>query len=143
MADRNEQIDDDILQCKADILRARDIIPGTPEPNKARSGSHPPDKEKTGGKDTTEAPAEPASAEQEKNEIPQFDLAEDIMAEQRKIAAVRRKAPGEKTKPESHEPRAEEVGYTVEQSEPAPSYKNQIIAEIVARDIKKYHHNTP
>ena len=61
------------------------------------------------------------------NEIPKFDLAEEIMAEQRKITAIRRKAPGEKKELQSQEAEAER----------AQSYQEQIITEIVARDIER------
>ncbi len=53
--------------------------------------------------DTKDLPTEPAGAVQEasesrpsdgRGEIPKFDLAEQILAEQRKITAIRRKAPG-------------------------------------------------
>ena len=44
--------------------------------------------------DTKDLPTEPAGAVKEANEIPKFDLAEQILAEQRKITAIRRKAPG-------------------------------------------------
>ncbi len=44
-------------------------------------------------------PTEPAGAVREANAIPKFDLAEQILAEQRKITAIRRKAPG---KPQRH-----------------------------------------
>ncbi len=52
---------------------------------------------------TRDLPTEPAGAVQEasesrpsdgRSEIPKFDLAEQILAEQRKITAIRRKAPG-------------------------------------------------
>ncbi len=55
--------------------------------------------------DTKDLPTEPAGAVQEaresrpsdgRGEIPKFDLAEQILAEQRKITAIRRKAPGKK-----------------------------------------------
>ena len=53
--------------------------------------------------DTKDLPTEPAGAVREasesrpsdgRGEIPKFDLAEQILAEQRKITAIRRKAPG-------------------------------------------------
>jgi len=53
--------------------------------------------------DTRDLPTEPAGAVREasesspsdgRSEIPKFDLAEQILAEQRKITAIRRKAPG-------------------------------------------------
>ncbi|HUV67348.1 MAG TPA: hypothetical protein VMW24_25885 [Sedimentisphaerales bacterium] len=69
--------------------------------------------------------------------IPKFDLAEQIMAEQRKVAATRRKGPGRKTnavKREIPEPWA-----PVSALEPVrlSSEAEQIIAEIVARDIRQ------
>ena len=68
------------------------------------------------------------------SEIPRFDLAEQILAEQRKITAIRRKAPnkavarrsGHGTRATGHENRG--GGLFPEQQ--------QIIAEIVARDIE-------
>ena len=53
--------------------------------------------------DTRDLPTEPAGTAREasesrpsdgRSEIPKFDLAEQILAEQRKITAIRRKAPG-------------------------------------------------
>lgn len=118
-ADNNEQTDADILQCKEDILRARDIIPGTPKRDKVDLSPLPP------------------SAEEKGVEIPTFDLAEDIMTEQRKTAALRRKAPGKKTEDKSQELQAEVVGYTIGQPILEKSEQDRIIAEIVARDIER------
>ena len=167
MADSNEQTDADILQCKADILRARDIIPGTPphekkthqEPNSqsdeketlpsatAGETSVEERKEPVGGiipeaqaeqmKPVKEIPVEPADAGQEKSQIPKFDLAEEIMAEQRKITSIRRKAPGKKVETQSQERDVELIGYTLGQPTPALSGQEQIVAEIVARDIER------
>ncbi len=69
-----------------------------------------------------------------KHEIPKFDLAEEIMAEQRRITAIRRKAPGKKTEAQRPQPQAQPVGYTTEKP---LSEQEKIIAEIVARDIEK------
>jgi len=93
------------------------------------------------------------------SQIPKFDLAEQIMAEQRKITAIRRKAPGKpqrlpslapavtrvqvqdvaadkKTKAPDRQPQAQSTGYTIKPP-PTLSEQEQIIAEIVARDIEK------
>ncbi len=70
-------------------------------------------------------------------EIPRFDLAEQIMAEQRKITAIRRKAPGKKTEAQPKWPQAKPAGYGIERSIPWEAEQDQIIAEIVARDIEK------
>lgn len=147
-SNQNEQTDADTLQCKEDILRARDIMP--PYKKTGENTTRPADateisaeKEKTHHKDTTETlanqikpgkekQAEPANRQQEKSEIPRFDLAEEIMAEQRKISAIRRKAPGKTIETQKEEP----VGYIIGQPTPIQPYQEQIIAEIVARDIE-------
>jgi len=77
-------------------------------------------------------------AVQDTNEIPKFDLAEQIMAEQRKITAIRRKAPSRKTKTPDLPPRIESTRYANELPR-ALSEKELIIAEIVARDIEKLY----
>ena len=67
-------------------------------------------------------------------EIPKFDLAEQILAEQRKLSAVRRIGPGKKTKvpiPEQVEPFIRPIEEPLIGSE-----QEKIIAEIVARDIE-------
>ena len=78
------------------------------------------------------------------SDIPKFDLAEEIMAEQRKISATKRKrakpaTPQEPKKAEfvSREPEFEATGHTIEQQGDVPFDQEQIIAEIVARDIKR------
>jgi len=111
-------------------------------------------------KHAKELPTEPAGAVEETSEIPKFDLAEQIMAEQRKITAIRRKAPGKpqrlpslapavtrvqaqdgaagkKTKAPDRQPQAQSTGYTIKPPPPTLSEQEQIIAEIVARDIEK------
>ena len=142
-AEKNKQIDADILQCKTDILRARDIMPGNAPPYKKEETRQKP-KSQNDSENTTrladavpipaekEKPAESVSTQQEKTEIPRFDLAEEIMAEQRKITAIRRRPPGKEFKAQ-----AEPVDYTIERSIPWQVEQDQIIAEIVTRDIEK------
>jgi len=149
-ADSSEQIDADILQCKADILRARGIIPppagkkATPTKNKPAISEEEPKKPREDIRSLPvetihpgKKPAESAGAQQQKTEIPRFDLAEEIMAEQRKITAIRRKAPREKIEAQNQEPEVESIGYTIGQPAPAPPEQERIIAEIVARDIER------
>lgn len=93
----------DKKQTKGRILRAKDIIPGVPKSNSEK----------------TEQAAD----------IPKFDLAEKILAEQRKITAIRRKAPSQQ-----HE--VESTDYATKWSKPVLYEQEQIISEIVARDIK-------
>ncbi|MCH7555922.1 MAG: hypothetical protein IIB56_00525 [Planctomycetes bacterium] len=97
-------------------------------------------------------PTEPAGAVQETSEIPKFDLAEQILAEQRKITAIRRKAPGKKPQAPDRQPQAESTDYAIKQPPSTRtsqrsaasqssilSEQEQIIAEIVARDIEKLY----
>ena len=207
-----EQIDADILQCKADILRSGDIIP--PYDKKTRPKNKSDDTKQQGEnlkkteagdnddtvllsiekekepskniipplrgektkrakeaseisakkvredissipiesmhpKEPTPLPAEKVNhpntsrqveteqALQKKSEIPKFDLAEDIMAEQRKITAIKRKAPGKKTETQKQELEVKPIGYPIEQSMLSLSEQERIVAEIVTRDIEK------
>ena len=81
-------------------------------------------------------PAGSEDAMQENNEIPKFDLAQQIMAEQRKVTAIRRKGPGKLTKPPKKLHPAESIAHNFE-PHPILSGQGQIIADIVARDIEK------
>ncbi len=72
-------------------------------------------------------------------EMPKFDLAEQIMAEQRKVTAIRRKAPGKKTKAPDLQPRIQSTGCAIKQPPPTLPENELIIAEIVARDIEKLY----
>jgi hypothetical protein len=118
MADKDKQTDDDIQQAKKDVLRASDIIPSSSKRNKPDPPPLPPTRQK-------------------EFEMPSFDLAEDIMAEQRKITAIKRKAPGNKIKAQSPKPQVEPVGYAIGRPTTASPEQDRIIAEIVARDIKR------
>ena len=68
------------------------------------------------------------------HDIPKFDLAEQILAEQRKLSSVRRKGPGKRAKA----PTPKKVHPVARIVEPSPMLPEQerIIAEIVARDIE-------
>jgi len=84
-----------------------------------------------------EPPAGSEDAMQEKSEIPKFDLAEQIMAEQRKITAIKRKGPGKPKKATKKRHPAESIAHNFE-PHPILSEQGQIIADIVARDIEKF-----
>jgi hypothetical protein len=136
MDNSNGQLNTNSEPRKADVLRARDIIPGaTPYGNiagqeenlqeTAQNDPYPPAVPKT-----------PVETDQQTSEIPKFNLAEEIMAEHRKITAIRRKGPGEKDEAQKQEPEAEAGGDVNGQPKPALSEQKQIITEIVARDIE-------
>ena len=108
MAEKDEKQQNPDRQDRLDVLRAKDIIPGSPT-NDPADGSNKPD-------------------------IPQFDLAEDIMAEHRRLTASRRKGPGGKA----------QYAVTPVMPSQAESYFSPsapkwdpIIADIVARDIAR------
>jgi hypothetical protein len=134
-ADKNNQVDADILQCKADVLRARDIIPPfnrKPQEHQTVKSSAAKD---AGSEDTHIIPTE---NQQGKPEIPKFDLAEQILAQHRKVTATRRKAPEQKTEfqvPEQKSRLETHIG-----SIPIISFEQeQVILEIVARDIQRLY----
>ena len=83
----------------------------------------------------SELSAKREDAMQETSEIPKFDLAKQIMAEQRKITAIKRKGPDKMTRPPQKQHPAESIGRNV-LPRPILSEPGQIIAEIVARDIE-------
>ncbi len=83
------------------------------------------------------------------NDIPKFDLADQIMAEQRKNASVKRKAPApSKNRISNRDRNFEDKDMNVDgtlKTNPIPTKDNscdKIISEIVARDIRQYrtHH---
>ncbi len=132
--DNKEQIDADILQCKADILRAGDTIPSFKEKAPQEPKSQEMDENTSYLADTTEKSAE---IPQKQAEIPKFDLADEIMAEQRKITAIKRKGPDKKDEAQRQDGQVKPVSCAVKQPTPEPSQQEQIIAEIVARDIER------
>ncbi len=75
-------------------------------------------------------------AMQERNGIPKFDLAEQIMSEQRKNASVRRKAPARKAQLRPRQPKFDPVLCTMT-SRPESLGQDQVVADIVARDIER------
>ena len=83
-----------------------------------------------------QSPTRSEDAMQETGEIPKFNLAEQIMAEQRKITAIRRKGPDKMAKPPQKQHPAESIGRHV-MPMPVLSGPEQIISEIVARDIEE------
>ncbi|MCX5637657.1 MAG: hypothetical protein NTX52_08200 [Planctomycetota bacterium] len=141
-----QQVNDDILHRGPDTLRARDIIPPYDKQTRhtdggqARQGSDLTEKPKIANK----LPARDVpNPEQQDSAIPKFDLAEEILAEQRRIIAVRRKAPGRKTEALSKQEEAESDGFPIEQPPQILSEQEQIIAEIVARDIQRFCRRNP
>ena len=111
MADKERQSDEYKTPSRP-ILRAKDIIPGV---------------------------AGPADKGVSNTDIPRFDLAEDIMAEHRRLTAVRRKGPGG---PEPANLTPSPLPVAVRPSQSIHSFSEEfsdpIIAGIVARDIERF-----
>jgi hypothetical protein len=136
MDNSNEQFSTNSEPRKADVLRARDIIPGvSPYGNVAGQEEN---LQETGQNNPypPALPKTPVETDQKTSEIPKFNLAEEIMAEHRRITAIRRKGPGEKEEGQKQERESNPAGDTIGQPRPALSEQKQIIAEIVARDIE-------
>lgn len=102
---------------KDDILRSEDIIP-------------PFDKDPASQK--IKRPKQTKS----RTDVPKFDLAGEIMAEQRKIIGIKRKSPEQKIEPlrTTDELKSKETtkGPVIE------PIAEQVIKEIVARDIERF-----
>ncbi|MBW8040784.1 MAG: hypothetical protein FVQ85_12375 [Planctomycetes bacterium] len=165
MDNSNGQFDSDSPQRKGDILRARDIIPGArpygnaggretdsqqTETNEATRPAEPkrspatklvgdnvPEIGSEQAKAVGDMPGVASKTEQPGSKIPRFDLAEEIMAEQRRITATRRKAPGQQYEAQRQVWEAEPVGDTPGRPVPTLSEQEQIVADIVASDIEK------
>jgi hypothetical protein len=79
---------------------------------------------------------QPEDVMQERNGIPKFDLAEQIMSEHRKNASVKRKGPAKTVRSPKRELKVDPVGHAVE-LHLMPVGQEQVIADIVARDIER------
>ena len=73
----------------------------------------------------------------EQSEIPKFDLAEEIMAEHRKVTSKRRRSPQEITDAQKQTAKPETARHAIRHFETIPLEQIQIIREIVARDIER------
>ena len=125
-ADSNEKIRSKTEQAINRILSTNNIINGVSKVNSEKTSQS-----------NKNISVEPTDAEQKTNAIPKFDLAEEILAEQRKITSIKRKAPGKKVETLRYERKPDSIGLAIEPSKPAIFEQDQIIVEIVARDIEK------
>ena len=102
------------IKNKPQALRAQDIIPSVKEGNSF--GAAPDEKAET--------------------TVPQFDLAQEIMAEQRKTTAERRKKPGGKLPVNRGKTETSLSDTSARAKAPQIPAQDPVIAEIVARDIQ-------
>lgn len=144
------EIDNNRSSRSAGVLRAADVIPpfdkkdvsqasGREEPapvqtrpkseRKARRVQEP--KSNDGNASLTKQPSSAPA-------IPTFDLAENILAEHRRRAAKRRKAPGQaQVEPEAQPARPAVKTHVVEPPSQDLLDLQCVVAEIVARDIER------
>ena len=132
--DGDRQFKTNMEQHKEGVLRAKDIIPSLQASAQPASASREPDKTMPTPPIEVKTSAETG---QRGSEIPRFNLAGEIMAEQRKITAVRRKGPGQTDEALNQVQEAESVHDKKDETSAELSEQEQIIAEIVARDIEK------
>lgn len=109
MAANDKQFDSHKPYQRPDVLRAKDIIPGAQRNEIGNEGG---------------------------SNIPQFDLAQDIMTEHRRLIAARRKGPSsiveQVSRIENRESLVEHLASSIEFT----SQWDPIIADIVTRDIE-------
>ncbi len=142
-------------QRDGDVLRAEDIVPPYGEdagsngsPQKAETGGNEalPSQKKGKQVSTGKSPVagrapgkgRGAGTQDEARQgsgIPAFDLGQQILAEQRKVAAVRRKGPGMRGAAPAKIPQAQPASGTDGRAGAELSERDRIIVEIVARDI--------
>jgi len=125
----------------SDVLRASDIMPpyesdaGAAGKNTSRKkASAPP---KTGLAKGEHPASKSAAGEQRGGDIPQLDLDRQILAKQRKVTSVRRKGPGVKAKAPIKAAEIASGEIAGVRAVPELAEQDQVIAEIVARDIRR------
>lgn len=122
MADKKDQdkkVDADILQCKADVLRARN------EADNETVQDKQPDNVQVEVKAIRAVKVEKKPAdiavEEKSVEIPKFNLADQMLAQQRSVAATRRQKTRKTSPIEKSYPANDTVGRIISHSKPSNS----------------------
>jgi hypothetical protein len=120
-----------------DALRLEDIVPpfdaAARKPEPAGKSATPINKRKKSLR--TSDPAQPCQPGRIGKDIPRFDLAEQIMSEQRRRTLATRKSPALKKAAPPEQPA--EVSSPAVVAEP-DTEEHRIVAEMVARDIERF-----
>ena len=143
--DKTDQIDDDILQSRADVERSRNIKSSSEGVPQAGSPSQTVRSDVKISKEPSPLLAAVVKANKREAsrtsqaDIPSFDLAEEIMAHQRKITSIKRKAPGKNVDVRVERKDYERVSKAADYGAAEEIFANEdlLIAEIVARDIER------
>ena len=135
-ADRKKETD-------GEVLRAGDIVPPY-EPEGGAGKKKISRKKASVAKKTSQIKAKRAAGnspaeERGGSDIPKLDLDRQILAEQRKVTSVRRKGPGAKATVKLPVKAAEVASERIAAIRAVPELaeRDRVIAEIVARDIRK------
>jgi hypothetical protein len=105
----NEHVDEGIPEHIDDVLRAYDVIPGSNNQQKEAGNV----------------------------DVPEFDLGDQILSEQRKISSVKRRGPGIKGPSQGETPEFKASEPVVPFAITEVAEEDRIIAAIVAEDIKR------
>jgi hypothetical protein len=126
------------------VLRASDVIPpfDTESRNPSSRGSAG---EKKRGRKGGDPNPQPAQALEQRTAVPSFDLAESILSEQRRVTAKRRKRAAQANPDTGTTVSSRRPTYIDELSSEEQAELQEVVAEIVARDIERLCHgpNSP
>jgi len=116
------------------VLRAADVLP--PFDGETPPGSDPKVSTRSRGK-TAKSKRKNRRTEAGDSEIPTFDLAESILARQRRVTAGRRKKRSQAASKTDSRQNAVGLTYIDELSAQEQAELQQVVAKIVARDIER------
>lgn len=152
-----DEVDQNVRPKRVRALRATDIMPpfdkspapvdvgGTelepPEPaalEPVHTNSQTDSAPDAGFAETSPAGQDTEASPADDGEIPKYDLAENILAEQRRVAAKRRRAPSQSEEEPLDPPKPSDLKPSEPElpSEDLPELQ-RIVAEIVAKDIER------
>jgi len=139
----------------SDVLRAKDIVPpynGEIRSTEAAKGTQSHTSQQAANRPAHDITVNAADSKmtsddfnqvehtvsrRDDGQVPRFDLAEDIMAEQRKITGLRRKGPRKSSEGADLQEPITSFGQNIFQPIQSEFEQQQIVSEIVARDIEK------
>jgi hypothetical protein len=151
----NNRIEQDIARCNQDISKAVEQQNKSPQPQKSESFSHimpifddilknkssqpHPPIQSADSKEFVRQMVEKISHSQQQdrsNEIPSLDLGSQILAQQRKVAGLKRKSPLQNNNSPIDQQQEDQPEQSQSLMPPAPASPQQkIIADIVAKEI--------
>ena len=134
---RKKKGDDDVLRAEGIVPPYGDDTAAKGPARKAKSTRKASPGRKVAKKKAKRKTAKSAASEQEGGDIPQLNLEQQILARQRKVTSVRRKAPDGKSKTPARAAEAKTAARRVARPAPQMARQDRIIAEIVARDIER------